>query len=107
MDDTKNKDCSFNAFTVAIAGSWINPHTNNRYIFTPDPGNHTKGEVYIKQQGLETAIPLRISLRKGIAGIEVLVENSVYPVTFLENPEETLIIEVEPVGIIRLIRTAP
>jgi len=32
-----NNDLSLQEFTVAITGSWINPETNNKYIFTPDP----------------------------------------------------------------------
>lgn len=105
MDDTKNNDCSLAAFAIAIAGNWINPLTNNKYIFTPDPIDGAKGEVSIVQNGVTVPIPLSIALRNEAGSIHVVVENASYPVTFLQEPEPTLIIEVEPVGRIRLVKT--
>jgi len=104
MDDTNHKEDSLEAFASAIAGNWINPATNNKYFFSPDPGEMSKGEVSVKQRGIETAIPLRISLCSDKNGISVIVENSIYPVVLLEEPEKMLLIEVAPIGQIRLLK---
>jgi len=104
MDDTNHKGCSLEAFATAIAGNWINPATNHKYFFSPDPGELSKGEVSVKQRGIETAIPLRISLCSDENGISVIVENSIYPVVLLEEPEKMLLIEVAPIGQIRLLK---
>ena len=106
MDHASNNDLSLQDFTTAIAGSWINPKTNNKYIFTPDPKDSLKGEVSIKQNGTETLIALRIEMAKNSEGIQVLVENAAYTVSLIEEPEKTLTIDLPPVGSMRLIKIA-
>jgi hypothetical protein len=102
MEKTSNNDLSLQEFTAVIAGSWINPKTNNIYIFTPDPADNSKGQVNIKQNGTETLIPLRIALTRNAAGIQVLVENAAYTVNFVKEPEPMLTIDLEPAGIVEL-----
>ena len=106
MDNASNNDLSLQDFTTVIAGSWINPKTNNKYIFTTDPKDSLKGEVSIKQNGTETLIPLRIEMAKDSKGIQVLVENAAYTVSLIEEPEKTLTIDLPPVGSMRLIKIA-
>jgi len=104
MKKTNNNDLSLQEFAVAIAGSWINPKTNNVYIFTPHPTDSSKGEVSIKQNGTETLIALRIALTQNASGIQVLVENTAYSVNFVKEPEPMLSIDLQPAGIVQLVK---
>lgn len=93
---------SLRSFKNLITGLWINPETHNKFIFSPDIKDPSKGEVSIIQSGTETAVTLGITLEQSAGKINLQVEGAHYDVVLEEYPEKSINIHISPGNTIRL-----
>ena len=93
---------SLKDFKNSITGLWINPETHNKFIFSPDIKDPSKGEVSIIQNGTETAVTLGIMLQQSAGKINLQVEGAQYNVVLEDYPEKSISIHISPGNTIRL-----
>lgn len=93
---------SLKYFKNSIAGLWINPETHNKFLFSADLKDPSKGEVSIIQNGTETAVSLGIMLQQSAGKINLQVEGAQYDVVLEEYPEKSINIHISPGNTIRL-----
>jgi hypothetical protein len=91
-------------FKNSITGLWINPETHNKFIFSPDINDPSKGDVSIIQNGTDTAVRLDIRLNQAAEKINLQVEGVQYDVVLEEYPEQSLCIHIAPGNTIRLFK---
>ena len=91
-------------FIQAIAGLWYSTSSKNKYLFTPDINNTSKGIVSIIQFGAEQPIDLHINLSMTDNSIFIDVEGAQYKVSYYGNPLTELNIKMSDGNIIKLLK---
>ncbi len=91
-------------FTNSIAGMWVNPETKNKYFFTPNASDASKGEVDVLQHGADASIPLNIALKMKEERVVITVEGAEYEVSLSGMPLNALTITLSPGNVVHLLK---
>jgi hypothetical protein len=94
-----------NDLLIKLAGLWYNPHTNNKYLFTPGIHEEMKGEISVIQAGTDIPINFNLTVFVTDAGAGAQVEGVLYGIETEEGPPRKATITFPDGKKIRLIKS--
>ena len=91
-------------FTKSLAGLWLNPRTKNRFYFSTNEADPSKGQVNVLQYGAGAPVPLHFDLCASGEKIFMTVEGEQYKIALHDIPANSLYITLSPTATLRLLK---